>query len=97
MKPGNNMDDDEIRWATGLAVTVVIFVISTIVATVRNFSARIAKAHERLDKVKDDYVRRDDLDARLDPLVKQVDQLREDMNRNSEQLLTEIRSLKSGK
>lgn len=97
MKPGNNMDDDGIRWAIGLAVTVVIFVISTTVATIRNFSAKIAKVHERIDKVKDGYVRRDDLDARLDPITQQLTELRQEVRSGNDRVVTALAELKSGK
>lgn len=52
--------------------------------------------HDRISRVRDEYVRRDDLDGHLQRMEKQFDEVRNEMRRNSENTdkkLDDIRKL----
>lgn len=62
----------------------------------RMIAASTEPLHDRVNRVRDEYVRRDDLDGHLARMGKQFDDIRDDMRRNSENLdkrLDEIRKL----
>lgn len=46
--------------------------------------AETAPLHERVNRVRDEYVRRDDLDAHLSRMEKQFDEVRAELRRNNE-------------
>lgn len=55
--------------------------------------AKTAPLHERVNRVRDEYVRRDDLDGHLSRMEKQFDDIRSEMRRGSaqvEQRLNEV-------
>lgn len=89
--------DDDLKWLIGVALTLAVFVGTTLRVMFVNLSAKIAKSHERIDKVKDDYVRRDDLDARLAPISQQLTELRGDLRDHNDRVVTALAELKSNK
>lgn len=89
MKRGNGMDDD-LKWIIGVALTVAVFVGTTLRAMFVNLSAKVAKTHERIDDVKEKYVRRDDLDGHLTRIDRTVHEIREEMRENHRQVLAAL-------
>lgn len=93
MKRGGGMDDD-LKWIIGAALTIAVFVGTTIRVMFVNLSAKIAKTHERIDDVKDNYVRRDDLDARLEPISQQLTEIRGDLRNHNDRVISALADLK---
>lgn len=77
------MTADDLRWIIGIAVTAVVAVGTMLAAAFRNLSghinAQVAVLHGRVNKVKDDYVRRDDLDKHLARIDGNVNELRREI------------------
>lgn len=77
---------EDLRWAIGLIVTVGVFLVGTIIATFRHLAGRIsngdAELHARINKVREDYVRRADLDGHIQRLDRNVDDLREEIRQS---------------
>lgn len=72
----------ELQWLIGTAVTLILFFGTTIIATFRSLTnAREegdSKLHERINRVRDEYVRRIDLDSHLHRLDEGVKELRDE-------------------
>jgi hypothetical protein len=71
---------EELRWLFGVAVTTVVAIATIVIGAFRSLSGRMDRndgelrhaikvgddgLHERINRVKDEYVRRVDLDQRL--------------------------------
>lgn len=106
------MTADDFRWIIGIAVTVVISVGGLLAAAFRSISSRIdtqmvslrahadtqvAELHGRVNKVKDDYVRRDDMDKHMTRIDGNVNELRrefrdshEDTNRKLDAIMERL-------
>lgn len=82
------------EWAVGLLVTLGLAVIGAF----RNLAAKMsdgdAKLHKRIDDVKDNYVRRADLDDRLEPLNTQVRELRGELKDYNERVIDALADLR---
>lgn len=91
MRKGDDMDDD-LRWAVGVAITIFVAFAGLVVAAFRNMSAKITKTHERIDDVKDKYVRRDDLDQHLKRIDTTVKELRTEIRENHRQVIAALSS-----
>lgn len=89
MKWSDGMEAD-LKWVIGLGVSLCVFVATTLIATFRTLSAKIAKTHERIDDVKDKYVRRDDLDGHLTRIDRTVHEIREEMRDNHKQVIAAL-------
>ena len=74
------MTADDLRWIVGIALTTVLAVAGMLVAAFRaiavKIEAHIAVLHGRVNKVKDDYVRRDDMDKHMARFDGNVNELR---------------------
>lgn len=99
---------DEIRWLIGISVSVLVFQTGALIAAFRSLTAKIDDAeasatkgddalHERVNRVRDEYVKRVDLDghmARMETNVKELrDETREgtrEINRRLDQVLTTL-------
>lgn len=79
--------DSDLRWVIGIAISVCLFVATTLIATFRVVATKIARTHERIDDVKEKYVRRDDLDIRLAPINQQLTEMRAEMRDQNEKVL----------
>lgn len=102
------MSDDQLRWIVGISITVAIFATGTLIAAFRALASRIDTAkddakkgddtlHDRVNRVRDEYVKRVDLDghmARMETNVKELrDETREgtrEINRRLDQVLTTL-------
>ena len=93
MRKGDDVDGD-LKWVAGLAVSMVLSFAGVMITAFRNMSAKIAKTHERIDEVKDRYVRRDDLDGHLTRLDSTVHEIREEMRENHRQVLAALSTVK---
>ncbi len=86
--------DDDWKWFIGITVTVTAAFATTLIAAFRNLAGRITASnralHQRIDEVKDTYVRRDDLDGHILRLENSVRDLREEMREQHRQLLEAI-------
>ncbi len=79
---------DEIKWLIGLGMTLVLAASATIIGAFRGTSAKITAVHNRIDKVKDDYVRREDLDGHIQRIEGNLRELRDEIRANHAQLLS---------
>lgn len=62
------MDFEAIKWIIGLFTALVIALITAFRHLSVKVSASAAILHTKVDRVKDDYVRRDDLKEYLEPI-----------------------------
>lgn len=102
------MTFDQLQWLVGLSVTVMLGAIGLLIAAFRVLSGRIdttkdeAKKgddalHERINRVRDEYVKRIDLDGHMARMETNVKELREEtregtreINRRLDQVLTTL-------
>lgn len=84
--------ESDLKWAIGIAVTVVMAFTGIVVTTFRVLAERISShvkdLHEKVDDVKVRYVRRDDLDSHLTRIDKSLQETREEMRRNHDQVIS---------
>jgi uncharacterized protein (DUF927 family) len=89
------MMETDLRWFIGVAVTVVLALVTTIIAAFRNLAVRISTSErdmlKRIDDVKEKYVRRDDLDGHITRLDQGMREIREEMRENHTQVIEAIR------
>jgi hypothetical protein len=89
------MMEADLRWFIGIAVSVALTLVGAIITAFRNLAGRIStgdrELHNRIDDVKEKYVRRDDLDGHIGRLDQNVREIREEMRENHRQLLEAIR------
>ena len=85
----------DLRWFIGIAVSVALTLVGAIITAFRNLAGRISagdrELHQRIDEVKEKYVRRDDLDGHIGRLDQNVREIREEMRENHRQVLEAIR------
>ena len=90
--------DADLKWLTGIAATLCVAFTTSLIATFRNFANKLSshsdKVHNRIDKVKEDYVRRDDLNNHIDRIEENIKTLRKETNDNHQKLLEAILSIK---
>lgn len=91
--------------AGGLLIPVIIAAFARdrqmfqAIALAKEDAARLAEAKaayldDRINRVRDEYVRRDDLDGHLQRIDKRLVELREDGRRDMDQLQGELREIK---
>jgi uncharacterized protein (DUF927 family) len=89
------MMEADLRWFIGIAVSVSLALVGAIITAFRNLAGRIStgdrELHNRIDEVKEKYVRRDDLDGHIGRLDQNVREIREEMRENHRQVLEAIR------
>lgn len=89
----------ELMWVVGLSVTVALALVSAIIAAFRTLAGRVQsgdqKLSDRIDKIKDDYVRRDDLRDHIDRIEQNLQNVRADMQENTNRVLDAISKSKS--
>lgn len=79
--------DGDLKWVIGVAVSMVLSFGGVMTGAFRNMSAKLAKTHERIDDVKEKYVRRDDLDGHIARIELNLRELREETRRNHNEIL----------
>lgn len=89
MRRRSNMDAD-LKWVIGIAVSMVFSFGGIMITTFRNMSAKIDETHDRIDDVKEKYVRRDDLDGHLTRIDNTVHDMREEIRENHRQVLAAL-------
>jgi len=90
---------EELRWLIGISITVVVAMATMLVAAFRALSGKIERGnetmskamrdgddalHERVNRVRDEYVKRIDLDGhlgRIDTTLREIREEQKDMNR----------------
>ena len=86
--------DADLKWLMGLGNSVAMAIVTTMIAAFRNLAAGISTGqrdiHGRIDQVKDDYVRRDDLDGHIQRIDQNVRELRDEMRENHRQLIAAL-------
>lgn len=82
--------EDQIVWLIGVLVTVGLSFLGIGVAAFRNLSNKTSEGdrvlHRRIEAVKDNYVRRDDLDGHLDRIGASVSDLKSEMKEMKENI-----------
>lgn len=85
---------EDLKWLIGISVSMVISFIIALIGSFRSLSASLKegddKLHDRINRVREDYVRRDDLDAHIDRLsdgMKEVKDESRETNKRLDQLL----------
>lgn len=78
-------DVDMLNWIIGTGLSVIA-IIGGIIARDRQLTRLISegddKLHDRINRVRDDYVRRVDLDGQIARLDKNVDELRDEIRQS---------------
>lgn len=74
---------EDLRWMIGIGVSAALALAGIFIGVFRSLSASQKegddKLHERINRVKDEYVRRVDLDARFAHLERQQEEMRTDI------------------
>lgn len=77
--------EQDIKWLIGLIVTVGAALVASVIAAFRSLAARLTRnnaiLHSRIDDVKDNYVRRVDLDGHLSRWDKRMDSIESKIDR----------------
>jgi len=85
----------DLKWLVGIAVSLSVSIIMAFIGGFRNLASRISTSnrelHQRVDDVKEKYVRRDDLDGHLQRIDENVRDIRDEMRENHRQLLEAVR------
>ncbi|WP_147112066.1 hypothetical protein [Tateyamaria sp. syn59] len=85
---------EDLKWVIGIAMTITLFFGTALIGAFRNLSnkitARTAALHDRIDDVKEKYVRRDDLDGHIKRLDSRVQEIRDEMRENHRQVIDAI-------
>lgn len=88
--------DDDLKWVAGVAITSMVFLCGTLIAAFRNLAARISNTsgelHGRIDDVKDNYVRRDDLAGHIGRIENQMTEMRTEMRESNAKVIEAIRN-----
>lgn len=91
------MTDDVLRWLIGIEITVTLTSIGALLAAFYRLSDAIKKGddalHERVNDVRDQYVRRSDLDnhmARIDGSMRDVRADMKEHHRDTQQRLDSV-------
>jgi len=75
--------NDDWRWMLGVDVSVATFCLGALVTAFRSLSASMRKGddalHSRINQVRDEYVRRHDMDIQMNQLRESVRELREEL------------------
>lgn len=86
--------DGDLKWVIGIVVSLTVTFATTLIAAFRNLANRITANNRellgRIDEVKDNYVRRDDLNGHIDRIDRNLSELREETRENHRQLLAAI-------
>ena len=90
--------DADLKWLIGIVVTPCVAFTASLIAAFRNLANKLSnhseKVHNRIDKVKEDYVRRDDLNGHIDRIDENIKTLRKETNDNHQKLLQAILNIK---
>lgn len=88
--------ESEFQWMIGAALTVLLALGGVIIRALRSMSddvsTKISRIHERVDGIKDTYVRRDDLFVHLEHIEKSLVDLKQDGIAREERLMKAINS-----
>ena len=75
--------DELLRWFFGLVAAVLMAIVGWLVKEMRQLAERMGdghdKLHERINRVREEYVRRDDLDGHLQRIDGNVNELRREI------------------
>lgn len=79
------------KWLLGLGVSLCVTFATALIAAFRNLANRVSLGdrdlHQKIDQVKDRYVRRDDLDGHLDRVDRNVREIKDEIRENHRQVL----------
>lgn len=107
------MTTGELQWLIGTAVTVILAIAGIAIAAFRATASKIddvageiktgdAALHERINRVRDEYVKRVDLDGHMERMEETVKELRaetregtREINRRLDQVLTTLQPPRS--
>lgn len=91
------MTDDVLRWLIGIEITVSLTIIGALLAAFYRLSDAIKKGddalHERVNDIRDEYVRRTDLDGHMTRIDGSMRDMRADMkeqHRDTQQRLDSV-------
>jgi len=81
--------DSDLKWIVGIGLSLTLGMITTLIAAFRNLANKISISNRdlylRIDRVKEQYVRRDDLDGHLKRLGEEIHELRSQLAEQSKQ------------
>lgn len=82
------------RWLIGLIVSVFVSLGMTIIGSFRNLAGKISAGnrdiYDRIDDVKERYVRRDDLDGHVSRIETNIKDLRDEQRDQHKEVMTAI-------
>ncbi len=91
--------DDDLKWIIGIMVGIAVTSGGVLIKSFRGLHLKIAENHghmnTRIDMIKDDYVRRDDLTRDMDRIDTSLHDLRQEIRENNAQVLSAIAAIAS--
>lgn len=90
--------DPDLKWVIGIGVSLVTFFAGALVGAFRNLTGRItrntAELHQKIDTVKDTYVRRDDLETNLRRIDANIRDMRQEFRDGHKQVIEAVQRSK---
>jgi hypothetical protein len=84
----------DLKWVVGIGITLTLAMVTTIIGAFRNLAGRISTGnrdlHKRVDDVKDNYARRDDVSEHIVRMDKNLREIRDENRENHRQLLEAV-------
>lgn len=96
--------DENLRWVAGIIVSVSLACTGFVLTAFRSMRANMSNMDQRIDDVKDNYVRRDDLTAKLESLERSlnrdqellrddVGKLRDDLQKHNDRVIEALTNM----
>jgi len=83
------MNNNDVLYIAGFAVSLISFIGGIVVRdrqVMRSINSGDSKLHERVDKVRDEYVRKDDLNAHIAAWTASMDRMHETQNETNKRI-----------
>lgn len=81
---------EDVKWLIGISVSMVVSFIIALIASFRSLAASIKSGddalHERINRTRDDYVRRVDLDGHINQLRDGMKELKEETRESAREM-----------
>ena len=88
----------DLKWIAGIGISLALALATTLVGAFRNLNSKISisnrELYARIDRIKEHYVRRDDLDGHLQRIDTSLHEIRDEMRHNNEKIMQAIENSK---
>jgi hypothetical protein len=86
--------ETDLRWVLGIGISLTATMVTAIIAAFRNLAGRISTGnrdlHKRIDEVKDNYARRDDVSEHIVRMDNNLREIRDENRENHRQILEAV-------